>query len=287
MRKSNFLITFIYLLMALGSALFISPLHAGRADPMGGTTPEKVPDKIDEARWDQRQGEEVPRDLQFRDEEGGIVRSGDVLATGKPTVLALVYYGCPNLCTLVLNGLVKTIEEMKNDPEFELGKDFQILSVSIDPTERPRLALGKQRSYLARLSLDPTSHAGVWRFLTADPQYAQGPRALSTAVGYHYSYDQVSHQYNHPSGLVVLDGEGRVTQYLMGIQFSPADLSRALELAKNGRPGNPIKDFLLACAHYNPFNEKNSQRVMVAIQCFSLAFLGLVAWAALKLRKPT
>jgi len=273
---NRFLISIVYILMAFASAVFISTTMTD------GHASENLP--LDAVRWDQKQGTKVPGDLQFRDEQGGILRLGDAVASGKPTVLALVYYGCPNLCTLTLNGLVKTLDEMKNDPEFELGKDFNILSVSIDPTERPRLALAKQRSYLARLNLNPATHTGFWKFLTVDAQQPDGARLLSGAVGYHYTYDEISHQYSHPSGLVVLDGEGRVTQYLMGIQFSPADLSRALELAKNGRRGNPIKEFLLACAHYDPFSEKSSHRVLIGIQLFTAAFLGFAAWAALRLR---
>jgi protein SCO1 len=276
MHKGSFLISLIYTLMAFACALFVSTsMTDGRADDKLG---------LAVVRWDQKQGAKVPSDLRFRDEQGGVLRLGDAVAEGKPTVLALVYYGCPNLCTLTLNGLVKTLEEMKSDPEFELGKDFNVLSVSIDPTERPRLALAKQRSYLARLNLNPATHTELWKFLTVDAQQPDGARLLSDAVGYHYTYDEISQQYSHPSGLVVLDGEGRVTQYLMGIQFSPADLSRALDLAKNGRRGNPIKEFLLACAHYDPFSEKSSRRVLIGIQIFTAAFLAVAAWAALKLR---
>ena len=223
--------------------------------------------EVPEVRWEQKQGAEIPLNLEFQDENGARVLLGDVVSKQVPTVLVLAYYGCPNLCTLVMNSLTDVARGM------EIGRDFKIVSVSIDPAEKPSLALAKQRTYLARFGLDPSHRQLDWKFLVADPEAPGAARSLADAVGFHYAYDAASKQYSHPSGIAVLSPDGRVSQYLMGIQFTRADFTQALGLARAKRSGGLVSDLILLCAHYNPFTSAHTRAALLMIQALSAAFL--------------
>jgi protein SCO1/2 len=192
---------------------------------------------------DQRLGEQVPAGLKFTDSKGQPV-DFDALLARKPTILALVYYNCPNLCTIVLNAMVLSLADLRRD----VGDGFQVVAVSIDPSETPALAAQKKAVYLRRYARG-TNQDQEWHFLL-------GKQAditkLAAAVGYRYRYDPTIHQFAHGSALIVLDPQRRVTKYFLGIEYPPAELDQAVLLAQKGGTGSPVQNFLLLCYCYNP-----------------------------------
>jgi protein SCO1/2 len=192
---------------------------------------------------EQRLGNQIPGALNFTDSTGQVV-DFDALLNRKPTLLALVYYDCPNLCTLVLNGMISSVADLRRT----VGNGFQIVVVSIDPTETPKLAAQKKTLYLKRYSRGQNQDQ-EWSFLIGDKKNIQ---QLANAVGYHYKYDRANHQYAHGSGIMMLDTHGRLVKYFLGIEYSPAELEKAIQLAQENQIGSPVQQFLLLCYCYNP-----------------------------------
>ncbi len=204
------------------------------------------PELLKDVAFDQKLNTAIPLDLKFRDEKGNAVELGEFFGQ-KPVILTLVYYQCPMLCTQVLNSLAYSLKEVP----LELGKDFEVVTVSIDPTERPVLAEAKRQLYVG-IYARPGVEQG-WHFLTGDePQI----KALAAAVGFHYAYDKTSGQFAHPSGIMVLTPDGRLARYFYGIEYPPRDLRFGLEEASAGKIGSPVDQILLYCYHYDPATGK-------------------------------
>jgi len=195
---------------------------------------------------DQKLNSEVPLDLQFRDESGKQVRLGDFFGK-KPVVLSLVYYECPMLCTLVLNGMLTSFKVLA----FDVGKEFEVVTVSFNPREKPELAAAKKQSYLRRYGR-PDGDKG-WHFLTGDEdQIAK----LADSVGFRYTYDPKTEQYAHASAIMVLTPQGHVARYYYGIEYAPRDLRLGLIEASANKIGSPVDQVLLYCFHYDPLTGK-------------------------------
>jgi protein SCO1/2 len=192
--------------------------------------------------FDQHLGARLPRDARFRDSTGAPVRLGELLQ-GRPVVLVLGYYECPNLCGLVWQGLGESLQKLK----LHVGEDFDVIAVSIDPNEGPDLAAAKRESVLNGYGR-PESAAG-WHFLTGDePQI----RAVADAAGFRYVYDPKIDQYAHASGLVVATPDGRISRYLFGVRYAERNLRLALVESSGGGIGSPVDQLLLLCYHYDP-----------------------------------
>lgn len=200
------------------------------------------PQLLKDVGVDQKLNNQAPLDLQFRDEQGNTVRLGNYFGT-KPVILTLVYYQCPLLCTQVLDGVLQTIKEIP----LRLGRDYQIVTVSIDPRDRPVEAQAKQMMYA---SLYGRSGLAGWHFLTGnDLEIHQ----LADAVGFRYAYDSESGQYAHPSVIMVLTPAGKVSRYFYGISYPSRDLRLGLVEASANRIGSPVENaILLYCYHYDP-----------------------------------
>src|SRR5439155_18282696 len=155
-------------------------------------------------RFKQKLNSQISLDLPFRDENAKAVRLGAYF-NGKPVILVMGYYGCPMLCTFVLNGMVEGLEDIK----WSIGKEFDVVNVSIDPHETTALASAKKRTYLKRYGR--TSAAAGWHFLTGEESAI---KRLSDEVGFEYVYDKASKQYAHPSGVIILTAQGIVSHYL-------------------------------------------------------------------------
>jgi protein SCO1/2 len=204
-----------------------------------GSTPD---DFLNQVGFDQRLEKQVPLDLPFRDEAGKGVRLGDYFGT-RPVILTLNYFECPNLCTLVLSGLGAGLQSMS----LRMGQDFDVVSVSIDPREKPDLAAAKKATYLEHYGR-PGDAAG-WHFLTGE----QGSiTQLAKAVGFHYAYDPQQNQFAHPAGIMMLTPQGKIARYFYGIEFAPRDLRLGLVEASAGQIGTPLDQVLLRCYHYDP-----------------------------------
>ncbi len=231
------------------SLLILSFASAARAD-------DSRPAALQCVGIDQRLNGQVPLDLMFRDETGKSVRLGDYF-DHKPVILALVYYRCPMLCTLTLNGLVRTMRVMP----FDAGDQYTVVTVSFDPHETSALAAAKKQEYVAHYAR-PGGAAG-WHFLTGEEPSI---RRLTDAVGFHYNYDPQSGQYAHTTGLVVLTPQGKIARYFYGVEFSPRDLRLSLVEASANKIGSRVDEILLFCFHYDPATGKYGLVIVRIIQ---------------------
>jgi len=195
---------------------------------------------------DQRLNNQIPLDLKFRDETGQTVTLGSYFGK-KPVILSLVYYRCPMLCTMAENGLLNALR----DVTFNIGEQYQVVTLSIDPTETPDLAMGKKAVYVG-LYGRPAAKQG-WHFLVGDEPSI---RALAQAVGFHYNFMPETRQYAHATGITVLTPQGKVSRYFYGIQYQPRDVRLALVEASNEKIGNPVDAVMLYCCEYDPHTGK-------------------------------
>jgi protein SCO1/2 len=216
--------------------------------------------------FDQRLNEQVPLDLPFTDATGKTVQLKDYFGD-KPVILSLAYYDCPMLCTLVLNGLVRTLRTLS----FSAGKEFNVVTVSFDAREKPALAAEKRKTYLDAYRR-PGAEEG-WHFLTGDEDAIQ---RLTKAVGFRFSYDEKSNQFAHASGIIVLTPQGKLSRYFYGIEYAPRDVRLGLVEAAEGKIGSAIDQVLLLCFHYDPAGGKYSFMVVRGVQLTGLLTLLLL-----------
>jgi len=215
---------------------------AAAASAAAQTAADGRPPFLRDLGFDQRLGEMLPLDAVLRDEQGNEVRLGDYFGE-KPVVLSLVYYECPMLCTLSLNGLVSAMDVLS----FDAGDEYEVVTISFEAKETPELARAKKASYVERYGRDGA--AGAWHFLTGDEDQI---RRVTEAVGFRYAWDDETQQYAHPSGILVITPEGRIARYLYGIEYAPKDLRLALVEASEEKIGSPVDQLLLFCYQYDP-----------------------------------
>lgn len=220
-------------------------------------------EQIGQVSFEQHLGAAVPVNAIFHDESGAPVRLGQFLGT-RPIVLALAYYECPNLCTVVLNAMLESLRNVRQD----VGRDFDVVVVSINPQETTRLAADKKHTFTMRYGRPGTAQG--WHFLTGDGASIQ---QLADAVGYHYLYEPKSKQYAHPSGIVVVTPEGKVSRYFLGIEFPPKDVRQALADASQSKIGALANRLLLLCFHYDPHSGRYTLLITRVMQ---IAGLGTV-----------
>ncbi|MEZ4616097.1 MAG: SCO family protein [Caldilineaceae bacterium] len=202
--------------------------------------------------FDQRLNIQVPGDIAFRNEEGTGVTLADFFGS-KPVILLLGYLQCPNLCSLERSALETSLHDLR----FDAGKDFEVVIVSIDPTETPAAAAAVKEQIMADYNRPDT--AGGWHLLTGDHDEID---RLADAVGFRYAYDAEQQQFAHASGLVILTPTGRVARYLYGLEFPARDLRLALVEAADNQIGSPVDQLLLFCYHYDPSTGKYSPLIM-------------------------
>jgi protein SCO1/2 len=257
---------------------FLALLPTIAAAQMGAAPPPRpaTPGVLQEVGFDQHLGETVPLDLAFTDETGRSVKLSDYFGR-KPVVLSLVYYECPMLCTISLNGLAGALEVLSFVP----GQEFEVVTVSFDPTESPTLAAAKKQAYMARYRRKE-AHAG-WHFLTGPKESVE---ALTRAVGFRYVWDEATRQFAHPAGLLVLTPEGKISHYLFGVEYAPKDLRLALVDAAGGKVGNLADQVLLYCYQYDPQTGRYSASILNLVRLAgALTVLGLGAFILTASRK--
>lgn len=213
---------------------------------MASPPPGQRPPMLQGVGIEQRLDEPIPAGLSFRDETGKPVRLGDYFGK-RPLILNLVYYQCPMLCGEVLSGLTSAMGLVN----FNLGKDFDVITVSIDPRETPEMAAAKKATFLQRYHR--AGAAQGWHFLTGDEPNIQ---ALAKAAGWGYEFDAASGQYAHATAILVLTPEGKISRYLYGVEFPPKDLRLALVEASQSKIGGVVDQVLLYCYHYDPATGK-------------------------------
>lgn len=258
------------LLLLLASLLLLSSLHAQ------GLNASNQPDILKKIGIDQRLGEQAPLDLEFYDEAGNTVPLQQYFGE-KPVILALVYYNCPMLCNLVLNGLTKNLKPLS----FSAGEEFDIISLSFDHRETPALAAEKKKNYLK--DYDRASAASGWHFLTGD---SVNISRLAEAVGFRYQYDPVTKEYAHAGGIMVLTPQGKLARYFYGVDYPSRDLRLSLVEASENKIGSPVDQLLLYCYHYDPRTGKYGLVIMNVLRLAGIAtVLVLVAFVIVMLRR--
>jgi protein SCO1 len=216
------------------------------AAPNGGMPSNAMSPQLKDVRIDQKLNSQVPLNLSFRDESGQPVTLGRYF-TGRPVILSLVYFNCPMLCPEVVQGITKTLNVVKLD----LGKDYDVLTVSFDPNDTPQAATEKKRLWLA--GLDKRDDQNGWHFLTGDQTAIT---ALTQAVGFHYNWDPQQRMFAHATGIMVLTPDGKVSKYFYGADYSPTDLRFGLIDASHAKIGTLVDEVLLFCCKYNATSGK-------------------------------
>jgi protein SCO1/2 len=279
-------------LLTLSTALLALGLAAS---PAAAGDPDHVARVRESVAFDQKLGADLDLTLTFLDEEGRTVRLADYFGK-KAVLLTPVYYGCPQLCTQVLNGLVAGMGEMS----LEIGRDFEVVTFSIDPLETPEDARAKKAAYLELLG--KPAAATAWHFLVADPTRNTPPviaegsdrahhnsaiDALTSKLGFRYGYDHEIDEYAHAAGIVVCTPEGKTSKYLYGIEFLPRDLRLSIVDSSNGKVGSLADQlFLWICYHYDPLSGKYSFAIMGVLRALGvLTVIGIAAYLVVNLRR--
>lgn len=231
-------------------------------------------DLIRQARFDQKLNNQIPLELTFTNSEGQPVQLSHYFGD-KPVILNLGYYECPMLCSLSRNGLFESLQDLN----FTVGEEFEVLIVSIDPDETPDIAKAKKRATIMEYG---RSGEG-WHFLVGDEEAI---RPLAEAVGFHYVYDEKIDEYVHPSGIIILTPEGRISRYLFGIEYPPRDVRLGLVEATADKIGSPVDQVLLVCYHYDPVSGEYTLAIMTIIRILAVVTVaGLGAFVAVMFRR--
>ena len=209
----------------------------------GEDVPNKTPSILEQVGIDQHLNSQVPLDLVFNDENGEPVKLGQYFGS-KPVILSFVYYQCPMLCSQVLAGLSGALNGIVR---FNVGRDFDVVTVSFDPKDTPQMASENKTSYLRRYRR--AGAAQGWHFLTGRQDQIQ---ALAKAVGFRYVWDPEIKQFAHTAGIMLLTPDGRVAQYYYGIEYPPRDIQLGLIEASKGKIGNVVDQVIFYCYHYDP-----------------------------------
>lgn len=203
----------------------------------------ELPRELQGVGIEERPGAQIPRDVQLRDQDGKSVRFGDLLDGERPVMLVFAYFRCPMLCSMVLNGLSAGLKELAWTP----GKEFRVVTVSIDPTDTVEMAAAKRTNQLEAFARKPPDHG--WDFFVGSEAEV---KRLADAVGFHYRYDESQKQYAHAAGAFLVTTDGRLSRTLYGITFPERSLRLGLVEASEGKMGGAWDKVLLLCFHYDP-----------------------------------
>ena len=233
----------------LSLALLIAPVRA-----------QLVPAQL---QFEQRLGARLPLQAPFQDEEGRGVRLGEYVAS-RPAIVVLTYFQCPNLCETVLSTLVTRLRRI----DLDVGQDFDVVVVSIDPRDTPAIAARKRSAY-AELYERPNAVRG-WHFLTAE---SSSIHELTGAVGFHYAREEHTAQFLHPAGILLVTPEGRIARYLLGVDFPEQNLRYGLIEASSNRIGSPADRIWLLCHRYDGATGKYGSLVESAVRASGMLTL--------------
>jgi protein SCO1/2 len=235
----------VFLLMLSAAPVLVSA--QGARGPMSGgimsPPASQRPPGLQFVGIEQHLNAEVPAGLEFRDELGNSVKLADYFGHGRPVILNLGYYQCPMLCSELLRGLVGSMKALT----FDLGKDFDVVTVSFDPSETAEMAAAKKRDIIKRYGRANADQG--WHFLTGR---ADQINALTKSVGFQYQFDPKTEQYAHAAAIVMLTPDHHISGYFYGVEFPPKDLRLGLVQASQNRIGNMGDQVLLYCYHYDP-----------------------------------
>ncbi|MEX0719379.1 MAG: SCO family protein [Balneolaceae bacterium] len=253
------------------------------SQPADAQLNREVPDALQNLGIDEHLGENIPLDAKFATSKGDSVRIGDLLEEGKPVLLNPLYYDCPMLCGLVIEGVLNVVDEL----EWKPGKEFTVISFSIDPTENAELAASSKQNYLS--NMDPAVNDG-WHFLTGSKSQID---KMIDAVGFQYKEIEETGEYAHTAAIILLSPEGKITRYLYGITYNEFDVRGALYESANGKIGDALTKVLMYCYQYDPDSNSYAPLATNIMKLGGLAtliflgiFLGLL-WLREKRLKTT
>ena len=238
--------------------------HLARAD---ASITAPLPPGLVDVGVDEHLGAAVPLDLAFRDHTGARVHLSTFVDHRRPVVINLMYHRCTMLCSLVLDGLADALTKV----EWSVGKEFDVVTVSIDPHDTPDVAARKRRQILERYGRADADHG--WHFVIGDePEITR----LADALGFRYRWDAEQKQYAHPAAIFLLTPDGNVARYLYGMEFSPRDLRFGLLEASQGRGVSTVERVLLYCFHYDATGRRYTIVVDRVMHVGGVVLLGLV-----------
>ncbi len=200
------------------------------------------PDALQDLGIEEHLGDYIPLDAKFANSDGDSVLLGDLLEEGKPVLLNPLYYDCPMLCGLVLDGVIDVVEDLKWNP----GKEFIVISFSIDPKEDVELAARSKENYLSQMN--STAKAG-WHFLTGKKSQID---KVVEATGFRYKEIEETGEYAHSAAIMLLSPDGKITRYLYGISYDEFNVRSALYESADGKIGNTIDKVVMYCYQYDP-----------------------------------
>jgi len=253
----------LFVILVLGLAAL-----AGR--PGAAQIPGQAVPGTEDVGLDQNLGQKLPLDLAFTDETGRAVRLGDYFGTtGQPVLLTLVYYDCPMLCHVLLDGLTESLRTVPAMP----GKDYTLVTVSFNPNNSSEQALAQKAKNVADVQRGDEVGQG-WHFLTGSQANIL---ALADAAGFRYRWDEETKQYAHPATLIFVAPDGTITRYLPGVRFNPTDVRLALREASQGKVGSVFDAFLMLCFQYSPHEARYTLSVMKTLRLAGGATVALIA----------
>jgi protein SCO1/2 len=253
-------------LLSLSASTLVWAQNAPKLQP-GDAVANQKPSILDQVGLDQRLNQQVPLNLTFNDETGQAVQLQQYFGA-KPVILIMVYYQCPMLCTQVLTGFTGA---MNGIVRFNIGREFDVVTVSIDPRDTPQDAAKAKKTYIQRYRRAGAEQG--WHFLTGKKDQID---ALAQAVGFRYAWDPQIQQYAHASGIMLLTPDGRVSQYYYGIEYAPRDIQLGLIEASKGKIGNVVDQVLLYCYHYDPRQGKYGAAIFNVLRLSALATVLMV-----------
>jgi protein SCO1/2 len=227
-----------------------------------------TPGDLSRVTFEQHPGVQISPDLGFRDQNGRPFRLGDHFGK-QPIILVLGYYRCPMLCSLINDGLVHALQELP----LNVGRDFQVIDVSVDPAETATAAVQKKSEYLRQYGRPAAVDS--WHFLMGDQHSIT---QLADQAGFRYVYDSQTRQYAHPSGVIVLTPEGKISRYVFGVRLDATELRDALVAARNEKSSSVISQVFLLCYHYNPITGRYAGLILAILRVASLGFVAAIAW---------
>jgi protein SCO1 len=239
----------------LGSAILlftVTGAHSQAVPDNVGQASSGLPPVLQNVGFEPQLNAQLPLDLAFRDEGGHAVQLRDYFGA-RPVVLALVYYGCPMLCSQVEEGVIGSLRMLSFNP----GRDYEVVFVSFDSRETPEMASQKKDWALSRFHRPET--AGGWHFLTGSNESI---RSLSQSVNFRFNFDEKNNFYAHASGIMLLTPQGRISRYFYGVEYPARDVRLGLVDSSAGKIGTPIDHVLLYCYQYDPATTRYSASIL-------------------------